>query len=110
MAKPPPLKIAIEDVLILTLFAQRSPNAEFREQAFALALAALPNGATDMARIRPFCEFAARTKAKNPSAERAREVGARLLRESGHADLWTQLSGSMESGQQSTRARPRPKR
>jgi hypothetical protein len=109
MAKPPPLKIAIEDVIILALFAQRSPNAEFREQAFALALTALPDGATDIARVRPFCEFAARTKAKTPSAERAREVGARLLRESGHAELWTQLSRSTEAGGRATRATPRRK-
>jgi hypothetical protein len=107
MAKPPPLKIAIEDVIILALFAQRSPNVEFREQAFALALAKLPDGATDIARVRPFFEFAARTKAKNPSAERAREVGARLLRESGHAELWKQLSGSTETG---GRARAAPRR
>jgi len=89
--------IRIEDVIVLALFAQRSPNAEFREQAFALALAALSGRASDLAKLRPLCEFAARTKAKSSSAERAREVGRRLLRESGRAELWAQLARSAKS-------------
>jgi hypothetical protein len=94
MAKRVEHKVSAEDAITLALFAQRSPNAEFREQAFALALAALADGAAELANVRPLCEFAARTKAKTPSAEQARTAGARLLRESGHAELLTQLSQS----------------
>ena len=94
MGKRPKLDVPIEDVLALALFAQRSTNAEFREHSFAFALAALGGGAPDLTKLRPLCEFAARTKAKSPSAERAREVALRLLRETGHAELWAQLARS----------------
>lgn len=94
MAGAPKSEISIEDIVVLALFAQRSPNAKFREQAFALALAATAGGPKDLPKLRPFCEFAARSKAKGASAERARETGQRLLRESGEAELWTQLARS----------------
>jgi hypothetical protein len=97
MTKPPKLKLALADVMTLALFAQRSPNAQLREPAFALALAALAEGAPDFAKLRPLCEFAARSKAQGDSAERAREVGERLLRENGRAELFAQLAGSAKA-------------
>ena len=97
MSKRP--NVAIEDAIVLTLFAQRSPNAEFREKAFTLGLAAVGAAAPVLAELRPFCEFAARSQAKNGSAERAREVGRRLLREAGHTELRAQLAGSAKGGE-----------
>ena len=97
MAKAPTNAIAIEDAVALALFAQRSPNAEFREGAFALALLALANGSPSLADLTPLCEFAARTKARGPSAERAREVGSRLAREAGRAEMLAQFTESVKS-------------
>ena len=93
-AKP---KTSAEDAVILALFAQRSPNGEFRDRAFALALAALGGKTASAADLAPFSKFAARSQAKGASAERAREVGKRLLREAGHSELLAQLSASAKS-------------
>jgi hypothetical protein len=98
MANSPKVEVSKEDVIALALFAQRSPNAEFRENAFALALSALGSSAPPLTKLRPLSEFAARSKAKGASAERARETALRLLRDSGHADLWSQLARSAKQG------------
>jgi hypothetical protein len=94
MSKPPKPKARVEDAVALALFAQRSPNADFRERAFALALASLGKGGAEPAELRPLWEFAARSKAKGESAELARATATRLMREAGHAELRAQLAAS----------------
>ncbi len=107
------MKAALEDVVALAMFAQRSPNMAFRDSAFALALAALTR-APLLEDLLTLCAFAARSQAKGAGAERAREIAKRLLRETGQAELRSQFAQSLSAPARKPRKsgarRPRPAR
>ncbi len=99
------MKAALEDVVALAMFAQRSPNMAFRDSAFALALAALTR-APLLEDLLTLCAFAARSQAKGAGAERARETGQAELR----SQFAQSLSAPARKPRKSGARRPRPAR